>query len=189
MCLRGKCYRSQFFSVGASEVARPTRTLVMKIRREKERTHGKDRERIRTVDLSTLFLARIADGELPSVITSDHACARNIILVLIQESTAAPHPVQLTEIGQHWNRLAKKNATVQTLTMAIVVHIAYTVRPLVKILPKRFSLVGLHTIPSTGKLRVQFWGPALRAKRLYTRPAHGILEDLTACKRKAQPIS
>ena len=69
--------------------------------RTKSHTHGRGIERIKT-----------------SVNTSDQACARYIILVLMQES-GVNFKLQLSEIGKHCSRFAAKNA---------VVHI--TVKPI-----------------------------------------------------------
>ena len=73
----------------------------MSERGKKDRTHGNGRERIRTVQISETRFPSFYGKRLPSVIISDHACARNIALVSMQESTAAPQPVQLTDIGKH----------------------------------------------------------------------------------------
>ena len=43
-------------------------------------------------------------------------------LVLMQYPAAEPKPVQSTHKGQHWKRLAKKNAMVQARTTAIMVQ-------------------------------------------------------------------
>lgn len=44
------------------------------------------------------------------------------MFVLMQFSTVEPKPVQSIHKGQHWNRLAKKKATVQTRTTTIMVQ-------------------------------------------------------------------
>ena len=45
-----------------------------------------------------------------------------MLLVLMQYPGAEPKAVQSTHKGQHWKRLAKKNAIVQAKTTAIMVH-------------------------------------------------------------------
>lgn len=57
-----------------------------------------------------------------SVNTSDQACAKYIIVVLMQVSGAASNPVQFAEIGQHCRRLAAKNAMNHVTVRPITTH-------------------------------------------------------------------
>ena len=72
--------------------------------RAKSHTHGKGIERIKT-----------------SVNTSDQACARYIILVLMQASGVSSKR-QLSEIGKHCSRFAAKNAIVHITVKPIMTH-------------------------------------------------------------------
>ena len=68
-------------------------------------THGRGIERIIT-----------------SVNISDQACARYIMVVLIQVPGEASILVQFAEIGKHCKRLAAKNAMVHVTVKPIIVH-------------------------------------------------------------------
>ena len=57
-----------------------------------------------------------------SVNTSDHACARYIIVVLMHVPGAAPRLFQFSEIGKHCSRLAAKNAMVHVEVIPIMTH-------------------------------------------------------------------
>ena len=70
--------------------------------RTKSHTHGKGIERIKT-----------------SVNTSDQACARYIISVLMQASGVKPK-LQLSEIGKHCSKFAVKNAMVHVTVKPIM---------------------------------------------------------------------
>ena len=55
---------------------------------------------------------------ITSVNTSDQACARYIIVVLMQAPGAAPKLLQFSEMGKHCSRLAAKNAMVHAMVRA-----------------------------------------------------------------------
>ena len=57
---------------------------------------------------------------MTSVKTSDQACAKYIIVVLMQVPGAAPKLVQFSEMGKHWSRLAAKKATVHVTVRPIM---------------------------------------------------------------------
>ena len=59
---------------------------------------------------------------MTSVNTSDQACARYIMVVLIQVPGAAPILVHCIEIGKHCKRFAAKNAMVHVMMRPIIVH-------------------------------------------------------------------
>lgn len=93
-------------------------------------THGGGMERMRTVDSLDGHNSNLWDVYLRSVRTSDHAWAKYISLVSTQSSSVLPNPVQLIHKGQHWNKLAKKNPTVQMEVMEIIIQ-----NDLIKTLP------------------------------------------------------
>ena len=70
---------------------------------KKSHTHGRGIERIMT-----------------SVKTSDQACAKYIIVVLIHLPGAAPKLFQFSEMGKHCSRLATKKATVHVMVRPIM---------------------------------------------------------------------
>ena len=86
--------------------------------------HGIGIDRIMTGALFRTCDPEIGDSDIPSVKTSDQACPRYMLEVLMQNSGGPPTPYQFIEIGQHWNRLAKKNATVHALQIPIIVQTA-----------------------------------------------------------------
>lgn len=57
-----------------------------------------------------------------SVKTSDHACAKYIIVIFMQVPVSALKLSQFSEMGQHWKTLAAKNATVQMMVRPIMTH-------------------------------------------------------------------
>lgn len=67
-------------------------------------TVGMGSESIMTTPISYVRIRHL--GSLPSVNTSDHAWPMYILLVSMQASGVAPRPIQLVEIGRHWNKLA-----------------------------------------------------------------------------------
>lgn len=71
---------------------------------------------------------------LRSVKTSDQDWARYIRFVLMQFSTVEPKAVQSIHNGQHWKRLAKKKAIVQTRTTATMLQTAGLTKVPLKIL-------------------------------------------------------
>ena len=85
-------------------------------------THGGGSERMMTFYLLVGRNSKVWDVYLRSVRTSDHAWAKYIMLVSIQFSHVEPNPVQSIHIGQHWNKLAKKKATVQMEETVIIVQ-------------------------------------------------------------------
>lgn len=54
--------------------------------------------------------------------TSDQACARNIIVVLMQVPGTGLRVSQFSEMGKHCSRLAKKNAMVHVIVRLIMTH-------------------------------------------------------------------
>lgn len=73
-----------------------------------------------------------------SVNTSDQACARYIIVVLMQVPGAAPRLLQFSEMGKHCSRFAAKNAMVHIMIRAIM-----TQETIKKILVKKILGRGL----------------------------------------------
>lgn len=57
---------------------------------------------------------------MTSVKTSDQACAKYIIVVLMHVPGAAPKLFQFSEMGKHCNRLAAKKATVHVIVRPIM---------------------------------------------------------------------
>lgn len=57
-----------------------------------------------------------------SVNISDQACAKYIIVVLMQVPGALSKPVQFSEMGKHCSRLAAKNAMVHVTIRPIMTH-------------------------------------------------------------------
>ena len=84
----------------------------------KPHTQGKGIERIKT-----------------SVNTSDQACARYIVLVLIQEPGVRPK-LQLSEMGKHCSRFATKNAMVH-----ITVRLIMTQETIENVLVKKILIL------------------------------------------------
>lgn len=68
-------------------------------------THGRGIERIAT-----------------SVNTSDQACAKYIVVVLVQVLGAAPKLAHFPEMGRHCSKLAAKNARVHMTFRPIMAH-------------------------------------------------------------------
>ena len=54
--------------------------------------------------------------------TSDQACARYIIVVLMHVPGAAPKLLQFSEMGKHCSRFAAKKAMVHILANPIMTH-------------------------------------------------------------------
>ena len=67
-----------------------------------------------------------------------------IIASLIQVSDDPPSPVQLIEMGWHWNRLAKKNEIVHIATMATMVQIVARNRPALAVPRKILESSSIH---------------------------------------------
>lgn len=57
-----------------------------------------------------------------SVKTSDQACAKYIIVRLMQVPGSALKLVQFSEMGQHWKILAARNAMVHIMVRPIMTH-------------------------------------------------------------------
>lgn len=74
-----------------------------------------------------------------SVNTSDQACARYIIVVLMQVPGAAPRLLQFAEMGKHCSRLAAKNAMVHVIVRAIMTQETIKNVLVKKILGRRLS--------------------------------------------------
>lgn len=57
-----------------------------------------------------------------SVNTSDQACAKYIIIVLMQVPEVASKLAQSSEMGKHCSRLAARNAMVHVMVRPIMTH-------------------------------------------------------------------
>ena len=82
--------------------------------------------------------------------TSDQACPRYILDVLMQNSGGPPRPYQFIEIGQHWNRLAKKKVMVHMLQIPIIVQTAILNGSPLKILQNPFKRLPTKVMESLG---------------------------------------
>lgn len=69
-----------------------------------------------------------------SVKTSEYACAKYIIVILIHVPVSALKLVQFSEMGQHWKRFVAKNATVHVMVRPIMTHEMMEKVPNMKIL-------------------------------------------------------
>ena len=78
---------------------------------------------------------------------SDQACAKYIMDVLIQLPGALSITFQISEMGKHWSRLAKKNAMVHITTAPIIVHEMIEKVLVMKILGSRSAYHELHMRP------------------------------------------
>lgn len=71
--------------------------------------------------------------------TSDQACARYIIVVLMQVPGAAPKLLQFSEMGKHCSRFAAKKAMVHVLANPIMTHEMTENVLVMKILARRLA--------------------------------------------------
>ena len=79
-----------------------------------------DLAQVRSWKKKSLTHGRGIESIMTSVKTSDQACAKYIIVVLMHVPGSAPKLLQFSEMGKHWSRFAAKKATVQVRVRPIM---------------------------------------------------------------------